>query len=102
MPAAAASETGAPYGDMADGLAMPYDVPVSGSGEQAEGEVWTFVHAVGGGAGTWRAAHRIKAPVGMEDERFGWTLTAAATAAGRVVLGVGTVLGCKGYVVVLA
>ena len=55
--------TGEPYGDVAAGLAMPYDVPVTGSGKKTyEGDVWTFVHAVGGGAGTWRAAHRIKPP----------------------------------------
>jgi len=94
--------TGPPYGDLSAGLAMPYDTPGSGSGEASEGAVWTFVHAVGGGGvGTWRAAHRLKAPVGLDSEVFGWGLTAATTAAGEVVLGVGTYLGCRGYVVVL-
>jgi len=96
------AKTGAPYGDMSAFLAMPYNVSVTGVGKQtAEGEVWTFVHAVGGGAGTWRGAHRVKPPVGLAYEGFGWALTAAATPEGQVVLGVGTVAGCKGYVVVL-
>ena len=99
---ALSSMTGAPYGDMSASLAMPYNVPVNASGLYWEGDVWSFVHAVGGGAGTWRAAHRIKPPVGMASEYFGQTLTAAATPAGQVVLGVGTYYGCKGYVVVLA
>ena len=73
----------------------------SGSGEANEGEVWTFVHAVGGGALTWRAAHRLKAPAGLEWEVFGWGLTAATTAAGEVMLGIGSFYRCRGYVVVL-
>ena len=93
---------GPPYGDLSAGLAMPYDTPGSGSGEVEEGEVWTFVHAVGGGGvGTWRAAHRLKAPVGLLNERFGSALTAATTAAGEMVLGIGTRAGCLGYVVVI-
>ena len=80
---------------------MPYNVAVAHNGETAEGEVWTFVHAVGGGAGRWQAAHRVKPPEGMVGESFGWTLTAATTAAGQVVLGIGSRVGCKGYVVVL-
>ena len=100
--AASMDSIGPPYGDLSAGLAMPYDTPGSGSGETGEGEVWTFVHAVGGGGvGTWRAAHRLKAPAGLETELFGWALTAATTAAGEMVLGVGTYAGCKGYVVAL-
>jgi len=97
------ASTGAPYGNMSASLAMPYDVSVDGSGKQpTEGDVWTFVHAVNSGAGTWRVAHRVKPPVGGQNEQFGRTLTASATPAGQVVLGVGTYNGCKGYVVVLA
>jgi len=96
------SWTGAPYGDMAAGLAMPYDVPVSGSGESAEGEVWTFVHAVGGGGvGTWRVAHRIKPPAGLGDENVGVTLSAVTMPSGEIVLGLGTSTGCRGYLVVV-
>lgn len=94
--------TGAPYGNAAGGgLAMPYDVPVGNDGQANEGEVWTFVHAVRGGAGAWRAAQRVKPPRGLDYEYFGFQLSAAATPAGQVVLGVGTRAGCTGYLVVL-
>ena len=45
--------------------------------------------------------HRVKAPVGTAYEQFGRTLTAGVTAAGDFVLGIGTVAGCRGYVVTL-
>ena len=54
-----------------------------------------------GQAGAWRAAHRVKAPVGMEGEQFGHSMTAGATAAGAFVVGVGAYHGCWGYVVAL-
>jgi hypothetical protein len=98
--------TGAPYGiaitASGGGLGMPYDVAVNHNGQPSEGEVWTFVHRVGAGVGTWRAAQRVKPPRGLAEERFGWTLSAAATPAGPVVLGVGTRAGCTGYLVVLS
>lgn len=91
--------TGAPYGSMANGLAMPYDVALVGtSGPSAEGAVWTFTHVRGSG-NTWAARHRLKAPVGVMDEDFGETLSVGVRSAGGFVLGIGTYLGCKGYLV---
>ena len=86
----------------ATGWTLDASVPVTGVGKvNEEADVWTFVHAVGGGAGAWRAAHRVKPPVGVVSEMFGWALSAATTAAGDVLVGVGTRRGCGGYVVAL-
>lgn len=96
---AAGNVSGGPYGDVEDALAMPYDTPSTGRNQPYEGAVYTYQHTMGSGVGTWRAAHRLKAPDGRAGERFGFTLTMGMTAHNRFLLGIGTLQGCRVFVV---